>query len=282
MNTWKEKGVKWLFIAAASTSILFVILICAFLFVNGFSTIGKIGFIEFIFGTQWRPLNNVFGILPMILGSIEVTALAFIFGVPVGILCAIYLVFFCPKKIYPKMKSIIDLLAGIPSIVYGFFGLVCIVPLFRELFGGSGKSIFTAGFLLGIMILPTIVSVSESSLKAVDQNYYENALALGATHERSVFFVCLRAAKSGIIAGVILGLGRAIGETMAVSYVIGNQAIMPFDLFSGGRTLTTNIVMEMGYAADLHREALIATAVVLFIFILIINLAFAFLKRRIK
>ena len=282
MNSIKEKGMQWLFTATASASILCVFLICAFLFVNGFSTMGEIGFTEFIFGTVWKPLNNIFGILPMILGSVEVTLLAFVFGVPVGLLCAIFLVYFCPKKIYPKMKSVIDLLAGIPSIVYGFFGLVCIVPIFRNLFGGSGKSIFTAGFLLGIMILPTIVSVSESSLKAVDKNYYEGALALGATHERSVFFASVPAAKSGIIAGIILGMGRAIGETMAVNYVIGNQALMPFDIFMGGRTLTTNIVLEMGYATDLHREALIATAVVLFIFILIINLAFAFLKRRVR
>lgn len=282
MNLLKEKGMKWLFIAAASISILCVFLICAFLFVNGFGTIGKIGVSEFILGIKWAPLNNIFGILPMILGSIEVTLIAFLFGVPIGILCAIYLVFFTPKKIYSKMKFVIDLLAGIPSIVYGFFGLVCIVPLFRMLFGGSGKSIFTAGFLLGIMILPTIISVSESSLKAVEKSYYEGALALGATHERSVFFATVPAAKSGIIAGIILGIGRAIGETMAVSFVIGNQTILPFDIFKGGRTLTTNIVLEMGYAQDLHREALIATAVVLFIFILLINLTFALLKRRIK
>lgn len=281
MNTMKEKGAKWLFIAAASTSIICVFLICAFLFVNGFGTMGKIGFLDFILGKIWRPLNNIFGILPMILGSIEVTALAFIFGVPMGICCAIYLVYFCPKRAYKKLKFFIDLLAGIPSIVYGFFGLVCIVPIFRELFGGSGKSILTAGFILGIMILPTIISVSESSLKAVDKSYYEGSLALGATHERSVFFASVPAAKSGMIAGVILGLGRAIGETMAVNYVIGNQSIMPFNILMGGRTLTTNIVLEMGYATDLHREALIATAVVLFIFILMINLAFAYLKRRI-
>lgn len=278
----KEKGMKWLFTAAASVSILCVFLICAFLFWNGLGTIANIGITDFLFGTSWKPLNHIFGILPMILGSVEVTFLAFLFGVPVGILCAVYLVYFCPKKMYAKMKNVIDLLAGIPSIVYGFFGLVCIVPIFRILFGGSGKSIFTAGFLLGIMILPTIVSVCESSLRAVDKSYYEGALALGATHERSVFFASVPAAKSGIIAGIILGLGRAVGETMAVNYVIGNQTMMPFHLFQGGRTLTTHIVMEMGYAADLHRDALIATAVVLFIFILLINLAFAALKRRIR
>ena len=282
MSTIKEKGMKWLFTAAASASVLCVFLICAFLFGNGFHTLIKIGFGNFLLGTSWEPLNQVFGILPMIFGSIEVTAIAFVLGVPIGLLCAVFLVYFCPPKLYFKMKNVIDLLAGIPSIVYGFFGLVCIVPLFRFIFGGSGKSIFTAGFLLGIMILPTIVSVSEASLKAQDKSYYEGALALGATPERSVFFACVPAAKSGIIAGIILGIGRAIGETMAVSYVIGNQTVLPFDIFKGGRTLTTNIVLEMGYAADLHREALIATAVVLFIFILLINLAFAYVKRRIR
>ena len=271
---------KWLFTAAASASILCVFLICAFLFVNGFSTMGKIGFTEFIFGTVWKPLNNIFGILPMILGSVEVTLLAFVFGVPIGLLCAIFLVYFCPKKIYSKMKSVIDLLAGIPSIVYGFFGLVCIVPIFRNLFGGSGKSIFTAGFLLGIMILPTIVSVSESSLKAVDKNYYEGALALGATHERSIFKTCIPAAKSGILAGVVLGIGRSIGETMAVMMVAGNQPVIPSSILGGVRTMTTNIVMEMSYATGLHREALIATAVVLFVFILIINVSLSLINRK--
>lgn len=282
MSNLKEKVAKGLFIISASVSILCVFLICAFLFTSGFKTMSEIGFVDFIFGTTWRPANNIFGILPMILGSIEVTLLAFIFGVPIGVLCAIYLVFFCPQKIYSFFKSVIDLLAGIPSIVYGFFGLVCIVPLFREWFGGSGKSIFTAGFLLGIMILPTIISVSESSLKAVDKSYYQGALALGASHERSVFFTVVPAAKSGIFAAIILGLGRAVGETMAVSYVIGNQTLMPFDIFAGGRTLTTNIVLEMGYATDLHRGALISTAVVLFIFVLMINLVLAYVKRRVN
>jgi phosphate transport system permease protein len=189
---------------------------------------------------------------------------------------------FCPQKLYRVLKPAIDLLAGIPSIVYGFFGLMVVVPLMQDIFGGSGKSMLTASLLLGIMILPTIIGVTETALRAVPENYYEGALALGATHEQSVFFVLLPAAKSGIMAGVVLGIGRAIGEAMAVSIVAGNQAIMPRGLLKGVRTLTTNIVLEMGYAADLHRDALIATAVVLFVFILLINLLFNLLKGRDK
>lgn len=178
------------------------------------------------------------------------------------------------------MKPAIDLLAGIPSVVYGFFGLVVIVPLMQDIFGESGKGILTASVMLGMMILPTIISVSESSIRAVPNSYYEGALALGATHERSVFFTVLPAAKSGVMAAVILGVGRAIGETLAVSMIVGNQTIIPTSITSGARTLTTNIVLEMGYATGMHREALIATAVVLFVFILIINLVFAKLKNK--
>ena len=173
-----------------------------------------------------------------------------------------------------------DLLAGIPSVVYGFFGLVVIVPFVRNTFGGRGLSILTASVLLGIMILPTLVSVAEASIRAVPQSYYEGALALGASHERSVFSAVLPAAKSGILAGVVLGIGRAVGETMAVVMVAGNQTQIPKSLTDGVRTLTANIVMEMGYSADLHREALMATALVLFVFILLINLTFSVLKRR--
>lgn len=278
----KEVVMKWVFAIAASTSILCVFLICGFLFYNGFTAMAKIGVFDFIAGTRWKPSNELFGILPMIVGSISVTLIAAIIGIPIGILCAIYLVYFCSDRVGKILKPVIDLLAGIPSIVYGFFGLVCIVPIMQDLTGTSGKGILTAGILLGMMILPTIINVSESSLRAVEKSYYEGALALGATHERSVFFVSVPAAKSGILAGVILGIGRAVGETMAVNYVAGNQAVMPTSILSGVRTLTTNIVLEMGYATDLHREALIATAVVLFIFILIINAAFSYVKRRMK
>src|SRR5699024_6290348 len=171
-------------------------------------------------------------------------------------------------------KPAINLLAGIPSVVYGFFGLVVLVPLVREWLGGTGMSTLTASVLLGIMILPTIIGVAESAIRDVPEAYYEGALALGATHERSVFFVVLRAARSGVLAGVVLGIGRAIGETMAVIMVAGNQPYIPSSILDGVRTMTTNIVLEMGYATDLHREALIATAVVLFVFILLINALF--------
>lgn len=268
------------FLFSACASILAVALICIFLFANGIPAMAKIGLFDFIGGSQWRPGNNVYGILPMILGSIYVTAGAIIIGVPIGIIVAIFMTRFCPDKLYKILKPAVDLLAGIPSVVYGFFGLMVIVPLIRDLFGGSGTSMLAASIVLGIMILPTIISVSESALRAVPESYYEGSLALGASHERSVFKVVLPAATSGVMAGVILGVGRAIGETMAVIMVAGNQAIIPRGLLTGIRTMTANIVLEMGYAADLHREALIATAVVLFVFILIINLSFSILKRR--
>lgn len=271
---------KGVFIAAACVSILAVIMICLFLFVNGIPAIAKIGLFNFLFGEVWKPSNNLYGILPMILGSIYVTAGAIVIGVPIGLLTAIFMARFCPPGLYKILKPSVDLLAGIPSVVYGFFGLMVFVPMIRGIFGGSGTSMLAACLILGIMILPTIISVSESALRAVPNSYYEGALALGATHERSVFFTVVPAAKSGILAGVILGVGRAIGETMAVIMIAGNQAAMPRGLLKGVRTLTANIVLEMGYAADLHREALIATAVVLFVFILIINLCFSILKRR--
>lgn len=280
MKHIKEKGAELIFLISALASILAVAMICVFLFANGVPAIGKIGFFQFLTGEKWKPGNDIYGILPMILGSIYVTAGSILVGVPIGILTAVFLSKFCPKGLYKVIKPAIDLLAGIPSVVYGFFGLVVIVPIMSDLFGGSGKSIATASILLGIMILPTIIGVSESAINAVPDNYYEGALALGASHERSVFFATLPAARSGILAGVILGIGRAIGETMAVIMVAGNQARMPKGIMEGVRTLTANIVLEMGYATDLHREALIATAVVLFVFILIINLSFSVLKRR--
>lgn len=280
MKKIKEKGMEFLFLIAACVSILAVALICIFLFVNGVPAMKEIGLFSFVGGQVWKPGNNIFGILPMILGSIYVTAGALLIGVPVGILTAVFLARFCPKKLYRILKPGVDLLAGIPSVVYGFFGLCVLVPWTRAHFRGNGNSILTASILLGIMILPSIIGVAESAIRAVPNKYYEGALALGATHERSVFLTVVPAAKSGILAGVILGVGRAIGETMAVIMVAGNQARMPKGILKGVRTLTANIVIEMGYAADLHREALIATGVVLFVFILIINLLFSILKRR--
>ena len=280
MRKYKEKIIGGVFFAAALTSILAVLLICVFLFANGIPAMKKIGFVDFLLGTTWKPGNDIYGIFPMILGSIYVTAGAIIIGVPIGLLTAVFLAWYCPEKIYKVVKPAVELLAGIPSVVYGFFGMVMIVPTIRYNFGGTGSSILAASILLGIMILPTIIGVSESAIRAVPDSYYEGSLGLGASHERSVFFAVLPAAKSGILAGIVLGIGRAIGETMAVVMVAGNQAIIPDGMFSGVRTLTSNIVLEMGYATDLHREALIATGVVLFVFILIINLSLSLLNRR--
>jgi len=282
MSKYKEGIMKAIFLIAACTSILAVALICLFLFANGVPAMAKIGIFDFLMGTTWKPnsMPASFGILPMILGSIYVTAGAVVIGVPIGILTAVFMAKYCPPKLYRILKPAINLLAGIPSIVYGFFGLIVIVPFIRNAFGGAGSSMLAASIILDIMILPTIVGISESAIRAIPQSYYEGALALGASQERSIFFVILPAAKSGIMAAIVLGIGRAIGETMAVIMVAGNQARMPAGLLKGVRTLTANIIIEMGYAADLHREALIATGVVLFVFILIINLLLSLLKRR--
>lgn len=281
MKTGKEEIMRLVFLLAACASIALVAMICVFLFGNGLPTIGKIGVTEFFLGETWRPNNDLYGILPMILGSAYVTLGAIVVGVPIGILTAVFMARFCPDSIYRFLKPAVELLAGIPSVVYGFFGLVVMVPFIRDHIGGTGSSMLTASLLLAMMILPTLISVAEAALRAVPNSYYEGALALGAGHVRSVFFTIVPAAKSGIMAAIILGLGRAVGETMAVIMVAGNQARMPQGLLEGVRTMTTNIVIEMGYAADMHRDALIATAVVLFIFILIINLTFSYLKGKV-
>ena len=269
---------KYVFLFAAVMTVAAVIIICIFLFANGIPAMAEIGFFDFLLGTEWKPSNipPSFGIFPMILGSLMVTLGAII----IGILTSVFMAHYCPKKPYRILKPGVELLAGIPSVIYGFFGLVVLVPLIRTVFGGNGNSILTASILLGIMILPTIMGVSESAIRAVPTHYYEGALALGATKERSIFATVLPAARSGIMAGVILGIGRAIGETMAVIMVVGNQARIPDSILDGVRTLTANIVLEMGYAADLHREALIATGVVLFAFILLINFVFQIFKRK--
>lgn len=281
-SSLKEKFFGGVFFSAALASVIAVVLICLFLFANGLPAIGEIGVLKFFCGTHWSPTDSPaeFGLLPMILGSLYVTAGAIIIGVSVGIFAAVFMAKFCPKKLYQILKPCVEILAGIPSVVYGFFGLVVLVPFIRTYFGGNGSSILTASILLGLMILPTIIGISESAIRAVPTSYYEGALALGATHERSVFFATLPAAKSGILAAVVLGIGRAIGETMAVILVAGNQARIPSGILDGVRTLTANIVLEMGYASDLHRESLIATGVVLFVFVMGINALFSILKRR--
>lgn len=276
----REGLAKALFVFAAVISVAAVALICVFLFVNGVPAMLEIGLPDFLFGTTWRPNNGLYGIFPMIVGSIYVTAGAMLVGVPTGLLCAIFLSRFANGKVSAVLKPGVELLAGIPSVVYGFFGLVVIVPFIRTNMTGRGLSLLAAAVLLGIMILPTIITVAQSALDAVPKKYYEGALALGADHERSVFRVIVPAAMSGIMAAIVLGVGRAIGETMAVIMVAGNQTVIPDSIFDGVRTMTANIVLEMGYAADLHRGALIATGVVLFVFILLITMLFNVIKRR--
>ncbi len=276
----KESVFKWLFAALAALAVLAVGAICFFLLWEGAPAIGRIGIGDFLLGRDWRPGEDLYGILPMLAGSAAITAGALLIGVPIGLLTAAFLAAFCPERLSRLMRPAINLMAGIPSVVYGFFGLMVIVPFVRLSFGGRGMCILSASLLLGLMILPTIIVVAESALRAVPRPIYEGALALGATHERSIFCVVFPAAKSGVLAAVVLGLGRAVGETMAVIMVAGNQAVLPHSILKGVRTLTINIVLEMGYAADLHRDALIATALVLLLIALVLNGCFSLLRKK--
>lgn len=283
-NKAKENFMQALFFLSALVLVIAVLAICLFLLIKGVPAIAEIGFKEFIFNEKWAPTNTPasYGILSMIVGSFYVTAGAIIIGVPIGMLCAIFLAEFCPPGVYRFVKPAVNLLSGIPSIIYGFFGMELIVPLVRENMGGNGYSIMSASIILGIMILPTIISLSESSIRAVPESYKEGSLGLGATKEETVFKVVVPAAKSGILTSIILGIGRAVGETMAVVMVAGN-AVMPLDkikLLKPIRTLTTNIVTEMSYASGLHEGALIATGVVLFVFIIILNTALSLIKAK--
>lgn len=279
-STILETGMRALFAFAAGLSILAVALICVFLFANGLPAMFQIGIPDFLLGTTWKPGSDKFGIFPMIVGSVYVTAGAIVVGVPAGLLTAIFLSRFASARIANLLRPGVELLAGIPSVVYGFFGLMVLVPFIRTNMTGRGLSLLAASVLLGVMILPTMITVAKNALDAVPKSYYEGALALGATHERAVFRIIVPAAFSGIMAAIVLGVGRAIGETMAVVMVAGNQPVIPESLFQGVRTLTSNIVLEMGYAADLHRGALIATGVVLFVFVMLISLLFSVLKKR--
>ena len=282
LNRCREKAMQGVFFLTAVTSIAAVVIICIFLFCNGVPAMAEIGFFDFVGGQKWAPTNvpASYGIFDMIIASIYVTAGAIIIGVPIGILTAVFLARFCPAPLYKVLKPATELLAGIPSIVYGFFGLTVVVPFIRDNFGGDGSSWLAASIVLGVMILPTIIGVSESAIKAVPESYYEGALALGATKERSVFKTILPASKSGVLAGVVLGIGRALGETMAVVLIAGNKVQIPHSVTDGLRTLTANIVLEMGYSTGLHRQALIATGVVLFVFVLLITLSMQAIKSR--
>lgn len=276
---FKEIFFKILFLIATTSSVVAVAIIFYFIFANSIPAIREIGLINFITGKKWAPTSDIYGILPMIIGSIYVTVGAAIVGVPIGVLTAVYMSFYCPKKLYPYFQAGINLLAGIPSVVYGLWALYTIVPIIRNNLGGYGSSILAAIILLAIMILPTIITLSEASLQSVPEEYYQGSVALGASHERAVFTVMLPAAKSGVLSSIIMGIGRAIGETMAVKMVAGNQAILPKSILDGARTLTTNIIIEMNYASGLHMDSLIATGAVLFAFILIINSLFNIVKR---
>ena len=278
----KERVGNGVFFIAATMSIVSLVLIIFFMFANGLPVMAKYGFEEFLFGTVWRPTATEarFGLLPMIMGSIYVTLGAAVVGVPIGVLTAIFMADFCPPWLYKVLKPAVSLMASIPSIVYGFFALQFLVPFVRDNIGGNGYSMLTAMLLLAIMILPTIIELSEASLRAIPRSYYNAGVALGATHERTIFTVILPAATSGVVSSVILGIGRAIGETMAVVLVAGNQPVVPDSLIRGVRTLTTNIVLEMSYASGDHRSGLIASGVVLFVFILLINSVFIIIKNK--
>ena len=279
-----EKTWEIIFLICSLLSVFSIIVICYFIFKNGVPFILETGIAKFLMGTDWKPTASPasFGILPMIVGSVYVTIGSILVGVPIGVLTAVFMAFYCPDRLYKILKPAVNLMAGIPSIIYGFFGLMVFVPIVRGWWGGTGMTVFTASILLGIMILPTIIGLSESSLRSVPKSYYQGSIALGATHERSLMRVVVPAAKSGILAAIILGIGRSIGETMAVIMIAGNQPIVPESIKMGTRTMTANIVLEMAYATGAHREALIATGVVLFVFILLINLLFNVVKRRMK
>lgn len=281
-STFGEKFAKLIFFMATATSIIALGFIIFFIFSKAIPTISEIGLFDFIGGKVWKPTAATpkYGIFPMIVASIYATLGSIIIGVPFGVFVAIFMAFYAPKKLYPFLKAGVNLLAGIPSVVYGLFGVTVLVPWIKSTFGGRGGSLLAAITVLVIMILPTIISLSESALRAVPRHYYEGSMGLGASKERTLFNVILPAAKSGVFASAILGTGRAIGETMAVQMVAGNQPLIPDSLLDGVRTMTANIVVEMAYAGQQHKDALIATGAVLFLFILLINITFNWIKQK--
>ncbi len=279
-NIVKELLMKILFIIAAAIFIAVVAVICVYLFVLAVPTIAEIGFFEFIFGSRWLPGNELYGLGTLIVGTSYATACALIVGVPIGLLVAVFMAFYCPKWLYKVMKPVVNILAGIPSIVYGYFGLNVIVPFVSRTFGGGGASLLATALVLGIMILPTVISISENALRAVPKSYYEGALALGATKERAIIKTVFPAAMSGVVTSIILALGRAFGETAAVVLVCGNIAQFPDSLLDPIRTLSSNIATGLAYGTGLHRQALIASSVVLFVFILIITAIVMVLRKK--
>lgn len=279
-----EKAVKLIFTLCGFLVIGFVLLITVFLIINGLPAIKEIGFADFFFNSKWASTASPasYGILPFIMSSVYGTLGAVIIGVPIGILCAVFIAKTAPPRIAKTVSSAVDLLSGIPSVVYGLLGMIIIVPLVREMFNiPDGANLFSAIIVLAIMILPSVISVSVTAIRAVPKEYEEASLALGATKTETIFKVTLPAAKSGIVTAVVLGIGRAIGEAMAVMMVAGNVANMP-GMFKSVRFLTTAVASEMSYSSGLQRQALFSIALVLFIFILAINLILNVTVKRTK
>jgi len=279
---WKERAIEKVLLATALSSILGLVLITAFILREGLPFIARQGLTEFAFSVEWAPTDEQprFGILPMIAGSLSVTFGALALGVPLGLGCAVFLTEYAPRRVALFMKPALELLAGIPSVVYGFLGMVILVPWIRQWFGGTGYSILAASIVLSVMILPTIISISMDAIAAVPRSYREGSIALGATNWQTTYMLVLRAARSGIISAIILGMGRAVGETMAVIMVAGNSVALPRSLRDAVRTLTSTIGIEMGYAAGEHQHALFGVGVVLFIMIMILNSIALMASRR--
>lgn len=280
MKSFKEKLTERVFLLIALSTLSVLALITVFIFIKGMPIIAKVGIINFVFGMKWAPSQGYYGIFPMIVGSVSVTIGAAIVGVPIAICCSIFLAEFAPAKLRNVFRPAIQLLAAIPSVVYGFWGVLFVVPAIRKYLGGPGLSILAGSIILGIMILPTIISITEVSLLALPRHYKDGALALGLTQWQTIRSLLLPAAKSGIVAAVILGLGRAIGETMAVIMVLGNAVALPHSVLDPVRTLTTNIGIEMGYASGEHQQALFATGIVLFVIIMILNATAQYITRK--
>lgn len=278
-NAIIDEVMKYIFFICSIFAVVVVFSICLFIFIYSVPLFRETGFFKFISGMDWQPSNNKFGIFPMIVGSLYVTVLSTLIGGGFGLFTAIYISMFCPKKLKIVLSQIIDLLAGIPSIVYGFFGMIVLVPFLKNISPNEvGEGVLASSIILGIMILPTITSISRYNLEAVYKYYYDGAVALGSTHSQAVFGVIVKAAKSGIFSAMVLGMGRAVGETMAVMMIAGNAPFIPKDLFSYFRTMTINIALEMGYATGIHRSSLIATAFILLLFILLLNIILYIIK----
>lgn len=292
MNTTKikEKTGQTIFTVAAVVCVIAVAAIFVFMLIKSIPALNKIGLFDFIFGDNWSPdrldkyenatLSGSYGILKMIVGTLAATVGALLIGGTLGYFTAVFIAFYCPKKLKKIFTSMINLLAGIPSVVYGFFGIVFLLPLLANIAPNNGSGLLATSLILGIMIMPTVVSLSKTSLEAVPHSYYEGALALGSTHSQAVFGTVTKAAKSGVTASLVLGIGRALGETMAVVMVAGNSVAYPDSLFNSFRVLTANIVMEMGYAGEVQQGALVATGVILLVFVLIVNLVFGAISKK--